>query len=33
MTYLIDGRQFLVLAVGGREVPAELLAFALPVAD
>ena len=33
MTYVTDGRQFLVLAVGGREVPAELLAFALPAGN
>ena len=30
MTYLLDGRQYLVVATGGRDVPAELLAFALP---
>ena len=30
MTYLLGGRQYLVVAVGGRDVPAELLAFALP---
>ena len=30
MTYLIDGRQYLVVAVGGRDAPGELLAFALP---
>ena len=30
MTYLVDGRQYLVVATGGRDVPAELLAFALP---
>jgi quinoprotein glucose dehydrogenase len=29
MTYMVDGRQFVVLAVG-REGPAELVAFALP---
>ena len=33
MTYLLGGRQYLVVAVGGRGVPAELLAFALPAAD
>ena len=30
MTYLLGGRQYVVVAVGGRDVPAELLAFALP---
>jgi glucose dehydrogenase len=31
MTYMHDGRQFVVLSVGGRGAPAELVAFALPV--
>jgi quinoprotein glucose dehydrogenase len=30
MTYLIDGRQFLVLAIGGGDVPEQLIALALP---
>ena len=30
MTYLHDGRQYIVIAGGGRNEPAELLAFALP---
>ena len=29
MTYLVDGRQYLVVAVSGRDAPGELLAFAL----
>ena len=33
MTYLLDGRQYLVVATGGRDVPAELLAFTLPDRD
>ena len=30
MTYLLDGRQYVVVAVGGPQAPGELLAFALP---
>jgi quinoprotein glucose dehydrogenase len=30
MTYLLDGRQFIVLPVGGIGFPAELVALALP---
>ena len=30
MTYMLDGRQYLVLAVGARTHPGELIAFALP---
>jgi quinoprotein glucose dehydrogenase len=30
MTYLIDGRQFIVVAVGARNHPAELVALSLP---
>ena len=30
MTYMVDGRQFIVVAVGAVGVPAELVALALP---
>jgi hypothetical protein len=30
MSYLHDGRQYIVIAAGGREEKAELLAFGLP---
>jgi quinoprotein glucose dehydrogenase len=30
MTYMADGRQFIVVAIGARGVPAELIALALP---
>ncbi len=30
MTYMVDGRQYLVVAVGGSGDEAELIAFALP---
>ena len=30
MTYLVNGKQYLVLAVGGGTYPAEILAYALP---
>jgi quinoprotein glucose dehydrogenase len=30
MTYLLEGRQYIVVAVGGPDSPAEYLAFALP---
>ena len=33
MTYLLDGRQYVVVATGGRDVPAELLAYTLPDRD
>lgn len=33
MTYLVNGRQYVVVAVGSRETPAELMAFALPRSD
>ena len=31
MTYLHEGRQYIVLSVGGRGEPAELVAFSLPL--
>jgi quinoprotein glucose dehydrogenase len=30
MTYMVDGRQFIVVAIGATGVPAELVALALP---
>jgi quinoprotein glucose dehydrogenase len=30
MTYMVDGRQFIVVAIGARDFPAELIALALP---
>jgi quinoprotein glucose dehydrogenase len=30
MTYMLNGRQFIVVAIGAREFPAELIALALP---
>jgi len=30
MTYLFEGKQYIVIAVGGREHPGELVALALP---
>jgi quinoprotein glucose dehydrogenase len=30
MTYMVDGRQIIVVAVGAQGVPAELVALALP---
>ena len=30
MTYMLDGKQYIVLATGGSNSPAELIAFALP---
>ena len=30
MTYALDGKQFIVLATGGGNLPAELIAFRLP---
>ena len=30
MTYMVNGKQYIVLAVGGAGFPAELLAYALP---
>ena len=30
MTYLFKGRQYLVVAIGGQDHPAEFVAFALP---
>jgi len=30
MTYLINGKQYIVVAVGGSNIPAELVALALP---
>ena len=30
MTYMLDGRQYLVIAVSGQDYPGELIAFALP---
>jgi quinoprotein glucose dehydrogenase len=31
MTYMLSGRQYLVVAVGGGNVTGELLAFRLPL--
>jgi len=30
MTYVVNGKQYIVVAVGGANVPAKLLAFTLP---
>jgi hypothetical protein len=30
MTYMLNGRQFLVIAVSGNNYPGELLAYSLP---
>ena len=30
MTYMLNGRQYLVIAVSGNDYPGELLAYALP---
>jgi quinoprotein glucose dehydrogenase len=30
MTYMLNGRQYIVVAIGGAGHPAELLAFTLP---
>ena len=30
MTYMADGKQYIVVAVGGRNFPGELIALALP---
>jgi quinoprotein glucose dehydrogenase len=30
MTYMVDGRQFIVVAIGSAGFPAELVALALP---
>jgi quinoprotein glucose dehydrogenase len=30
MTYMLDGKQYLVVAVGGARYPGELIAFTLP---
>jgi quinoprotein glucose dehydrogenase len=30
MTYMLNGKQFLVVATGGANLPAELLALSLP---
>ena len=30
MTYMLDGRQYLVIAVGGDDYPGELIAFRAP---
>jgi hypothetical protein len=30
MTYMVNGKQFIVVAVGGRNFPGELVALALP---
>jgi quinoprotein glucose dehydrogenase len=30
MTYMADGRQYIVVAVSGRQYPGELLALSLP---
>jgi len=33
MTYMVDGRQVIVVAVGATGVPAKLVALALPQGD
>lgn len=33
MTYMLNGKQYIVLAVAGNGVPAELVAFKLPDAE
>ena len=30
MTYMFNGKQYVVMAIGGREHPAELIAWSLP---
>jgi quinoprotein glucose dehydrogenase len=30
MTYMLNGRQYIVVAIGGGSYPGELLAFRLP---
>jgi hypothetical protein len=30
MTYMADGKQYLVVAVSGRQYPGELIALAIP---
>jgi quinoprotein glucose dehydrogenase len=30
MTYMLGGKQYIVLAIGGPNYPAELIAFKLP---
>jgi quinoprotein glucose dehydrogenase len=30
MTYMVDGKQFIVVAIGERNVPAELVALSVP---
>jgi hypothetical protein len=30
MTYMADGRQYIVMAVSGRQYPGELIALSLP---
>jgi quinoprotein glucose dehydrogenase len=30
MTYMVNGKQFIIVAIGGRDVPGELIALALP---
>jgi hypothetical protein len=30
MTYMVNGRQYVVVAVGGNDHPAELIALAVP---
>jgi hypothetical protein len=30
MTYLVNGKQYVVVAVSGRNVPGELVALAIP---
>jgi quinoprotein glucose dehydrogenase len=30
MTYMVNGKQYVVLAIGGGNYPGELLAFKLP---
>ena len=32
MTYMLNGRQYIVLAIGGRGVPAQFIAFRLGAA-
>jgi hypothetical protein len=30
MTYMVNGKQFIVVAVSGRQYPGELIALAIP---
>jgi quinoprotein glucose dehydrogenase len=33
MTYMVDGRQYMIIAIGGGNYQAEYLAFALPESE